>query len=92
MTRLIYKYPLGLALSVAYQMFMPEGAKPLSVGEENGQLVLWAEVATSAPLASWDIAIVWTGHGEPPDDMPFVGTVQRQGGLVCHVYARQVSP
>ena len=92
MARLIYKYPLGSALPVAYRMSMPEGAKPLSVGEENGQLVLWAEVVTSAPLTHWEVAIVWTGHGEPPDDFPFIGTVQTQSGLVCHVYAGEASP
>ena len=89
MSKLVYKYPLGPAVPETYRIFMPEGAKPLSVGEQNEQLVLWAEVATSAHLSPWDVTIVWTGHGEPPADAPFVGTVQAQIGLVCHVYAKE---
>lgn len=88
-SRAIYKYDLGEPTPGVRNIALPDGAKLLSVGEQCGRLVCWAEVDPTAPLLSRRVAVVWTGHGEPPEDLPFVGTMQTGMGLVCHVYAQE---
>jgi len=74
---------------------MPVGAKVLSVGEQDGQIVLWAEV--SAVVGDWPqrrFRAFNTGANLPEGtlkgDVPspvYLGTVQiRDAGIVWHVY------
>ena len=84
----VYKYVLPLRPSGS--VTLPQGARPLSVGEqpqEGASLSLWCEVDPVAPATErrryW---IVATGRAVPRDGV-YVGTVLSEGGaLVWHVY------
>jgi hypothetical protein len=98
----IYKYPLrdpaeshhppvvadrGVECSIE----MPKGARVLSVGEQEADLVLWAIVDPEAPKAKRDFRVFGTGWKINVTELElggwsFVGTVQMKDGLVFHVW------
>ena len=95
----IYKY--SLTLTDHQLVAMPQGAQPLSIQFQRGQLCLWALVDTNAEMKQVDFFIRGTGHevdfkvnvpgmvsiGDPEQHFKFVGTVQAHGGaLVWHVF------
>lgn len=79
---IIYKFPLFLSLTQI--VYMSQGAQILSVGEQKGELKLWAKVDTKKPTARRRINIVGTGF-EAPEDGKFLGTVQ-VNEYVWHVF------
>lgn len=76
----------SLALNGEQTINLPDGAKPLDVQVQSGNVNLWAEVDASEPTKDFTVWIVGTGH--PMPDMlnrHHVGTVQ-QGSFVWHIY------
>jgi hypothetical protein len=66
---------------------MQKGAELLAVGEQSGEVVLWAMVDPDAKKTTRVIRPVMTG--EDVVDMTggsHVGTVQRLDGIVVHVF------
>ena len=68
--------------------------RPLSVGEQNGKMVMWAWVREGLFTEEYNnyVTVDIVGTGNPYNgDMAienFVGTVIMSYGLVWHVYAR----
>lgn len=83
----IYKYELDLNAE-EQRIWLPKGAKLLSVGNQTGNLVLWAEINTAKPDTVALIKIFGTGQPDiETQGLEFLGTVQMYGGsLVLHVY------
>lgn len=74
---------------------MVKGARLLSVANDaNGLASVWAlfdrgtKAAITLPLVYRRIACAWTGSPTPPMplDAPFLGTLVRPSGLVCHYF------
>ena len=82
----VYKYVIPLVDQP--RLRMPRKADILSVGEQLGQLVLWARVDTDYPDVTRALRVYGTGHPAPDAQIhQFVGTVQTDGGsLVWHVF------
>ena len=82
----IYKYVLLEADNQS--IGMPTGAEILSVGEQNGELVMWARVNPDNPHGLRNIVIKGTGHPIGAHELGrFIGTVIMLGGrLVWHVF------
>lgn len=95
MKRVINKYIL--ADTGEQVVYMGNGAKPISVAEQRGQLVIWAEdnmhptdketgEAVKLPGTDVTVYLVQTG-GARPDNTTYLGTVLSIGGSVVeHVY------
>ena len=67
---------------------MPEGAKILTVKEQNGEVCIWAEVNPDEKIEMRKIMVYGTGHSVPPEPQEYIGTAHLMGGgLVLHVYA-----
>ena len=84
----IYKYELYFGRTV----YLPKGAKILSVGCQGDGLFLWAEVDPNETRKEARLFIVYgTGHDiESPEKVrKFVGTALMHGGsLVWHVFEK----
>ena len=82
----IWKYVLPTQERVTLQM--PDGAKVLTAGEQQGDLVLWALVDPNAPLSNRHFHICSTGHSTAlATKEGYVGTVQTWPlGLVWHIF------
>lgn len=82
----IWKFGLPLEDKVAIEM--PEGAKVLSVGVQQGNPCIWAMVNARAPKVLRSFYVHGTGHRvDIPYDARFIGTIQLlDGGLVFHVF------
>jgi len=82
----IFKY--GLPMSYKEDVvLMPEGAKILSVDQQNDTPYLWALVNPSAPLKAKRFNVYGTGHVVPLNPGVFIGTVLlMDGALVVHVF------
>tara|TARA_E500000305_G_C4024239_1_gene240797 strand:+ start:1832 stop:2056 length:225 start_codon:yes stop_codon:yes gene_type:complete len=65
---------------------MPSAATILSVGEQAGDLVLWAHVDTSIDASERTIEVHPTGGRQCLDPSGYIGTVQMRSGLVWHVF------
>lgn len=74
----VYKYPLG-------EVQLPKGAKILTVGYQNENFVMWAEVDTEQVSEHRTFVVFGTGWKMPDLKMSYVGTIF-EGALVCHVY------
>lgn len=77
----IYKYQL----TGTNTLNLGEGYKFLHVGEQNGEVYLWAAVDPMAEPLSVTFVIVGTGQNIPAD-YPHIGTVQMNNGLVWHIF------
>lgn len=83
----IYKYKVR---NGGVYTMMPAGAKPLSIGQQGGDIMCWAIVdPDAAPLAKRKILAIPTGkafgnHDGYPGQ--FIGTVQMDNGLVFHFF------
>lgn len=83
--RTIWKYELRI--TDVQSVDLPGGSTPLSVGEQNGRLVLWAVVEPEARRWPYSIRIVGTGNPFPDaNECYLIGTVQMSNGLVWHVF------
>lgn len=82
----IYKYsiPDGHFPKVT----LPYKASVISVGQQNGKLVIWCTVSPNQldKVYDQDFYVVWTGCEIPRGATYFVGTVQMPDGIVVHVY------
>ncbi len=88
----IWKYDLGTPTPHLITHRMPDGAHPLSVGVQDGKIVLWARVAPGKNAKDRQFAVAWTGEPLPWAELKppvvgynFLGTVTIEG-LVCHVF------
>ena len=60
---------------------------PLSVGEQDGSLMMWATVDTSEPIRDITVHICGTGIPVDCDNLNFMGTVPLSyGGFVFHIF------
>ena len=91
----IYKYTLSASQldgQSRLTLALPTGSKPLSVDTQGLDMVLWAEVNTTAEgHECWDIWVHGTGHtAYYPELAQFVGTASMMNGeLVFHVFAKK---
>ena len=68
-------------------------AKPLSVAEQSGRLMLWVETDIEHDPSGGgaiNVEIIGTGNYAAAPSMPFIGTVVMSNGFVWHVYAERV--
>jgi len=80
----IYKYPLRIEDRQVVQL--PRGARPLSIGYQSGDIMLWCLVDPDAPKRPVKVAIVGTGHDFEPDGWAYVGTAWWTPPFVWHVF------
>lgn len=84
----IYKYELEI--TDVQNIFMPAEAHLLYVGEQDGTLMLWAEVDSTAWGEKRKLLIRGTGRpiyaGRDGTEPEYLGTAQMASGLVWHVY------
>jgi hypothetical protein len=73
-TRTIWKFTLPIEDTVDVKM--PDFSKILSCGEQEGELVIWAEVIPTRDIVSRRIYIRGTGHPLTGEEGRFIGTVQ----------------
>ena len=86
---IIYKFPLAV---VSHQvLFIPAGAEILSVGEQGGEVKLWAKLDVRSQTMRRKIIIRPTGHEFLEDNGLFIGTVQVRD-FVWHVFDLGESP
>lgn len=85
MNQRIYKYKLKI--TDIQCVSLPEGAELLSVGNQNGNLCLWARVDPDRPEETLTIEIIGTGNPIPEAKRSFIGTVIIDP-FVWHVYER----
>lgn len=86
----VWKFPLELRDHA--EVSMPEGAKVLMIGEQNGVVWIWALVDPTKPYEGRTFRVAGTGHelGRIPDDAEHLGSVILQDGLlVFHVFGRR---
>jgi hypothetical protein len=92
----IYKYTLSanqMDVLSRLTLTLPVDSKPLSVGAQGSNIVLWAEVDTTAEgHEEWDIWVHGTGHQTYyPVLAKFLGTASMMNGdLVFHVFAKKL--
>lgn len=79
----VWKFPLDIADD--QRLTMPQHAELLHVGEQYGQVLLWARVIASGQRMVRR-EIIMRGTGQPIWTQPYVGTVVTNGGLVWHVF------
>ncbi len=80
----IFKYPFELGDDVT--VWMPEGAKVVSVQVQREGVCFWAIVEPQAPEVQRRFSVRGTGH-ELGDVGEFIGTVQTHGGgFVWHIF------
>jgi hypothetical protein len=85
MMQVIYKY----SLTAITEQFvdMPASAKLLRVGEQFGELCVWALVENTMPVVKRKIAIIGTGNPIFGELGRYVGTAfMHAGALVLHVF------
>lgn len=90
----VFKYPIPITAEFAVDVSMPQGARVLSVGTQNDQLVVWALVDSTANMRPVTFKVVGTGWNIEEtafDGFEFLGTAQMQGDelfpvLVWHVW------
>lgn len=83
----VFKYPLPIV--DRQQLHLPRGAEIVHVGEQYGQVQLWALVDPAAPPEPVELCIAGTGR-DWPDGYRYIGTVQPSYGLVWHVGEKNV--
>ena len=87
-TVIIYKYPLPIG-EMVYGVDIPKGARVLSCGvDAKGEVVVWAEVDTDAPIEKRFFDIVPTGQQVSSTLLGrFIGTVSLNGAaIILHIY------
>lgn len=95
MSTAIYKYALPYNIGEEFEIALPWVAKPLSVGFQGPNLVLWALVNTSADIVKATILVLWTGslsisYEKLDSRFNFIGTTTGPIGLVYHVFIKKV--
>lgn len=85
----IYKYQIGHQEQLDSNSWvrLPLDAKILSIQEQNGILIPWAEVNPANKEWPRKIAIVGTGFAfNPPEDSIYISTIQSRNGLAFHFH------
>lgn len=78
-----------LVLNEEQRIWLPEGAKILSVQAQRGQIAMWY-LNDGAPSRLYTVVIVGTGHNVPAGALQYVGTVQMNDGtLVWHIFLKE---
>jgi hypothetical protein len=85
--KIIFKYLLSISDQVL--LYLPEGAKILSVQGQADQLVLWAIVDTSKSVEPRMFSIYGTGNPFQSDNARYIGTAQ-VNELVWHVFEEPI--
>lgn len=85
----IYKYELEVKDGIQ-EVYMPDAADIIHVGEQNGKICMWAEVDTTNISEQRYFHVIGTGHPIPntkgiPTRSNWTGTVQMPP-FVWHVY------
>lgn len=80
----IWKYVLQITDEQIIEV--PNGAKPLHVGQQDGHLCLWMVVDVESEFTKFVVNIVGTGNPVPNELPPYIGTAQIHA-LVWHVFA-----
>lgn len=75
------------------QLYMHHGAEVIHVGEQHGQLCIWALIDESAPRQHRSFRIAGTGHDVDCTTWnKYLGTVHLAGGaLIFHVFEFDLS-
>lgn len=83
MSVVVWKFPLR-----RWSAFidMPEGARIISCGQQDGELCVWALCDSDAPKVPRYVAALNTGRPVPPPAGEFIGTVQMPNGIVWHLF------
>ncbi len=85
--RKIYKYLLSLKpqheVGKLITLRMPVEREYLSIGVQNGEIVLWAVVNTESKKVDVDFRTFWTGDNAPLGKYQGTVTIEE---LVYHVY------
>lgn len=81
----IFKYPVQFG---PFSLDLPYGAKVLSVGVQENQPFLWAQVQEAGnPPETRLFRVYGTGHLMREDEIAFIGTFQLDGGaLIFHLF------
>ena len=80
----IYKYEV---LPYNTPTLLPDGARILSVGEQDSRIYIWALVDANIPAETpRHIHGYGTGHPVPDSERVFISTVQMADGLVFHFF------
>lgn len=79
----VWKFKLPLEAMSTIQM--PVGAKIVHVGEQCGEICMWAEVDVTSENGPRLFYVVGTGHPMPQGALYHIGTVQIME-FVWHVY------
>lgn len=81
--RCLWKFPV-VPSAEPIKLFAPSGAIPVALSEQNGSLVMWAEVETTAKDGWLYVMVVGTGWDYDADLWEYVATIQR-GAFVWHL-------
>lgn len=92
--RVIHKFPFPDLVGAPFVVMIPKEYTFLSVQEQGyldvaGEISLWAIVDPAHQAVKHEFKMVFTGqpfHDE--DDYMFLGTIQRNNGLVQHVFKK----
>lgn len=69
------------------ELFLPKGAKPLSVQVQNDEPLLWLLCDQDAVYEQRTFRLVATGEIVKDENLEFIGTFQLSGGsLVFHLF------
>ena len=81
-------FEYGAIINDVFIIKMPSFSEILSVGEQEGKLVLWAAVNKHNPVVPMKFRVIGTGFQEMPStNRRFIGTVQRISfDLIAHVF------
>ena len=83
----VFKYTIPV--EDYFSLDLPEGAKILTVQEQNGGAQVWALVNSDNPTETRNFRLAGTGHPikESPDVLDYIGTFQLAGGsFIGHVF------
>lgn len=84
----VFKYPLIQDPTGLQIVEMPADAMMLHVGDQYGELYVWALVSEHATKVNYKFFVIGTGLDMDHIEMNVqcVGTAQMQNGLVWHVF------
>ena len=82
--KVVWKYDLG-GFYDDISLKMPKSAIPLSVQKQAGSPVLWCLCDNTEDYAERQFTFAWTGY-QINMDVDYIGTIQREDGLVYHLF------